>query len=116
MNDLEALCHERKLEGYFPMYPCHTQAVERTVKLVTEASVSVIDASGRDGSIRNTISSRSKMSKFGSKRDFTLLGIRLVQVQRCQSLNQSVILPCSLLYFVRCGRFSVWRGYFFVKI
>src|SRR6266516_3714166 len=36
----------------FPRYPCHTQAVERTVKLVTEASTSVCGEKAKDGFIR----------------------------------------------------------------
>ena len=48
MVELEALSQDRKLQDDFPMYPSHTQAVERTVKLLTEASVSVIDPNARD--------------------------------------------------------------------
>ena len=36
----------------FSRYPCHTQAVERHIKLVTEASVSVCGQESRDGFIR----------------------------------------------------------------
>ena len=36
----------------FPQFPCHTQAVERCVKLVTEASAAVCGAPARDGFIR----------------------------------------------------------------
>ena len=35
-----------------PDYPCHTQAVERAVRLVSEASGSVIGQEARDGFIR----------------------------------------------------------------
>lgn len=41
-------------------FPCHTQAVERHIKLVTEASVSVVGAVARDGYIRNRIKGRKK--------------------------------------------------------
>lgn len=41
-----------------PKYPCHTQQVERHVKLVTEAAASVYGASARDGLIRSKIQSR----------------------------------------------------------
>ena len=34
----------------FPKYPCHTQAVKRCVKLVTEASSAACDVKDRDGS------------------------------------------------------------------
>ena len=72
IDELEALSHERKLYDYFPRYPSHTQAVERAVKLVTEASASVINDEGRDGYIRNKLNSRRKMPSYDSKRDFIL--------------------------------------------
>ena len=50
--------------------PCHTQAVERQVKLVTEASRSVCGKNSRDGMIRSTIQSRRLIPKFGSKQDY----------------------------------------------
>lgn len=50
--------------------PLHTQAVERCVKLVTEASASVCGESSRDGHISNTIASRNVMEKFETKRDY----------------------------------------------
>lgn len=51
--------------------PCHSQAVERSVKLVTEAASSVTD-DNRHGFILNKLSSRKKMPKFDSKNDFAL--------------------------------------------
>ena len=51
-------------------FPCHTQAVERAVKLVTEAAVQVSDHKERDGLIRNKLQSRQKMPKFETKRDY----------------------------------------------
>lgn len=50
--------------------PCHSQAVERGVKLVTEASASVVE-SNRHGFILNTIHSRQKMPAFNTKKDFS---------------------------------------------
>ena len=41
-----------------PKYKCHTQAVERAVKLVTEAASSVVGEEARDGFIRATKSCR----------------------------------------------------------
>lgn len=52
------------------LYPCHTQAVERGVKVVTEASASVCGVKRRDGFIRNKYLSRAKMPKFESKCDY----------------------------------------------
>lgn len=50
-------------------YPCHTQAVERAVKLVTETSMLVTNAKKRDGVIFTTLYSRSKMPKFDTKKN-----------------------------------------------
>ncbi|KAK4873060.1 hypothetical protein RN001_015089 [Aquatica leii] len=51
-------------------FPCHTQAVERCIKLVTEASSLVCGAEARDGFIRARISSRTAMPKFNTKSEF----------------------------------------------
>src|SRR6266568_2931266 len=45
----------------FPKYPCHTQAVERCVKLITEASASVCGEKARNGFIRVRLESRKIM-------------------------------------------------------
>lgn len=50
--------------------PCHTQAVERAVKAVTEASCSLCNRTAREGFIKAQIDSRKSMPKFGSKKDF----------------------------------------------
>jgi len=54
----------------FPKYPCHTQAVERCVKLTTEASSSVCGVKSRDGFIRARLESRAIMPRFESKCDY----------------------------------------------
>ena len=54
----------------FPNLPCHTQAVERCVKLVTEASSLVCGDESRDGLILSRIESRQKMPNFETKRQF----------------------------------------------
>lgn len=51
-------------------YPCHTQAVERCVKLVTEASASVCGPESRDGFILARISSRENLPKIDTKKQF----------------------------------------------
>ena len=61
---------EIPLEVEFLDLPCHTQAVERTVKLVTEASQSVCGHKNRDGYIRTTLENRKQLPKIESKRDF----------------------------------------------
>ena len=54
----------------FPALPSHTQAVERTVKLVTDASQKVIGRENRDGLINALLISRSKLPKFNTKKDY----------------------------------------------
>lgn len=54
----------------FSDYPCHTQGVERMVRLVSEAAASVYGTEARDGWIRNTLNSRESMPSFNSKKDF----------------------------------------------
>lgn len=51
-------------------FPCHTQSVERCVKLVTEAASKVCGYENRDGFIRSTLRSRLLMPKFDSKVEF----------------------------------------------
>ncbi|GBN80701.1 hypothetical protein AVEN_152068-1 [Araneus ventricosus] len=48
-------------------FPCHNQAVERCVKLVTEASQKIVGTNSRDGFIRTTLLSRFSMPSFSSK-------------------------------------------------
>ena len=52
-----------------PHYPCHTQAVERSVKLVTESSVKCYGHSSRHGWIINVLKSRKAKPTFQSKKD-----------------------------------------------
>jgi len=56
-------------------FPCHTQAVERSVKLVTEASIAVCGQTRRDGFIRSRIESHRIMPQFHSKKDFKLSSV-----------------------------------------
>lgn len=58
--------------AHVAQYPCHTQAVERAVKTVTEAALAVCGGERRDGFIRSRIESRKNMPKFESKKDFYL--------------------------------------------
>lgn len=51
---------------------CHTQPVERGVKMVTEASSIIADVDKRDGAIRAKIVSRKLMPKFDSKKHFNV--------------------------------------------
>ena len=51
----------------FSRHPCHTQAVERHIKLVTEASAAVFEKESRDAFIRVRLKSQDKISKFETK-------------------------------------------------
>lgn len=53
-------------------HPCHNQGVERHVKLVTEASMSVAGHEKRDGLIRQRVCSRKMMKCFESKHQYPL--------------------------------------------
>lgn len=61
---------EHSAISYVKDYPCHTQAVERAVKMVTEASTTVCGYERRDGAIKSRLESRSIMPKFETKKDF----------------------------------------------
>ncbi|GBM43530.1 hypothetical protein AVEN_200129-1, partial [Araneus ventricosus] len=52
------------------IFPSHTQAVERIVKLVTEAPRKRVGPQNKDGFIRATLESRKQMSQFKSKKDY----------------------------------------------
>ena len=51
-------------------FPCHTQSVERCVKLVTEAASAVCGPEARHGFIRCKLQARALMPKFESKLDY----------------------------------------------
>lgn len=53
-------------------FPCHTQAVERCVKLVTEASSAVCGKNKRDGFIKARLLSRQQMPTFETKKQFNI--------------------------------------------
>ena len=57
----EMIVNRKFIDLNFPTLPCHTQSVERYIKLVTEASSSVCDSRYRDGFILNTLNSRGAM-------------------------------------------------------
>ena len=66
-------CLNRKqfdIELKFLNLPCHTQAVERHIKVDTEVSSRVSGQSQRKGAIMTTLASRKKMSKFNFKSQF----------------------------------------------
>ena len=54
----------------FPRFPSHTQAVERCVKLVTQASAAVCGQTSRDGFIRSRLEGRRIMPTFNTKAQY----------------------------------------------
>jgi hypothetical protein len=52
--------------------PCHSQGVERCIRMVTEASNAVCGLDARDSYIRAVVKSRDFMPSFESKKDFCL--------------------------------------------
>ena len=71
-EDIITLVNTKELPKLIPDFPCHTQAVERLIKLVTEASTSVVGNEARDGYIRNKIEGRKKLPKFETKKQYRL--------------------------------------------
>lgn len=56
------ICIERR--------PCHTQAVERAIKQVTDENMAVCGTAARDGYIRARINSKQDMPTFNTKSQF----------------------------------------------
>ena len=54
----------------YKKYPCHTQVVERCIKIVTEASASVCGAENRDGFVKVKLLSRNKMPHSDTKNHY----------------------------------------------
>lgn len=50
--------------------PCHTQAVERTVKIITDASKTVCGQESRDGYIRAKLEARKQLPSFENKAEY----------------------------------------------
>ncbi|GBL88388.1 hypothetical protein AVEN_103040-1 [Araneus ventricosus] len=70
-HELMMIQDDLPMDGWdFIKFPSHTQAVERIVKLVTEASRKRVGPQNRDGFIRATLESRKQMSQFESKTDY----------------------------------------------
>lgn len=65
-EELEFLVKE-KIPLEIPRFPCHTQSVERCVKLITEASLKVFGEDSRDGYIRSKLQAREHLPSFENK-------------------------------------------------
>ena len=56
----------------FPKYPCHSQTVERTVKLVTECSSAVYGEERQRGKILSVLASRRSRKAYDTKKDYVV--------------------------------------------
>lgn len=73
LNDLKATIKNPKIiKDICRNFPCHTQAVERSVKVVTEASAAVCGSIKRDAWIKTTLKSRQSMPSFNTKNDYKI--------------------------------------------
>ena len=68
-NDLEKAIKTGSMPD-LEKYPCHTQAVERHVKVVTDAARSVCGKERREGYIQAKLESSKKMSKYTTKSEW----------------------------------------------
>ena len=59
----------------FPDFPCHSQSVERAVKLVTEAASTVCGGDRRHFHIVSVIAARKARKPFESKKHFSKMDI-----------------------------------------
>ena len=64
-DEIKALINSKEKPLMIPEFPCHTQAVERTIKLVTDALQGF-----RDGFMRVEIEGRKLLPSFEYKRDY----------------------------------------------
>lgn len=72
--------NEHELGFDIMQVPSHTQAVERCVKIVTEASDAVCGEEKRDGFIINKLKSQKHMPKFTNKSDFNVNPCSIEQI------------------------------------
>lgn len=61
---------ETEILPTFRKMPCHSQATERCIKLVTESCVNVCGPDKREGWIRNKLKSCNTMPVFNTKKEF----------------------------------------------
>jgi hypothetical protein len=72
-SDLQVCVETRLFEKVnFQDFPCHNQATERCIRLVTQASAAVCGDEQRDGFIRAKLKSRIIMKHFNTKSEFRL--------------------------------------------
>ncbi|KAE8739810.1 hypothetical protein FOCC_FOCC014702 [Frankliniella occidentalis] len=71
-EEIREIAMSRQQPSFFGL-PCHTQAVERGVKIVTEASAAVCGEKSREGFIQSRLESRKTLPQIDTKKDFLLL-------------------------------------------
>ena len=73
-NEIKEMIDSKAFSKFkIPELPCHTQSVERHVKLVTEASSLVCNHASGKGLIRNKLSLRATMLCFNTKSQYKTL-------------------------------------------
>jgi len=68
-DDIESAITSRQM-WTLDEFPCHSEAVERHIRIVSEAATSVCGELRRDGYIRAKLLSRTDIPHFGSKKDW----------------------------------------------
>ena len=65
-KDVDEIANGLGMPDKFPVLelPCHSQALERHIKLVSEVSRKVVGEHARDGMIRTTLRSRGRMPAY----------------------------------------------------
>ncbi|GBN09635.1 hypothetical protein AVEN_177827-1 [Araneus ventricosus] len=67
-KDLKEMCKEDQFPVLtFEEFPCHTQSVERCVKLISEAVKNVCGETAKDGYIRDKLQARKELPTFDNK-------------------------------------------------
>jgi len=67
ITDIKTLIETKEKPQGMPNFSCHTHAVERAIKLVTDASAFVVGHENRDGYIKTRIEGRKRLPIFESK-------------------------------------------------
>ena len=71
-EDLQHVVEAGKLTDKITGLPCHNQRVERAIKLVSQTSQKSTKKKEREGIIQTVISSRKKLPKFETKKQFSV--------------------------------------------
>ncbi|GBM01151.1 hypothetical protein AVEN_27249-1 [Araneus ventricosus] len=67
-KDLREICKEEEFPVQtFEEFPCHTQSVERCVKLISEAAMNVCGETARDGYISAKLQERKELPTIDNK-------------------------------------------------